>query len=182
MLYIRNNFIVVINVLSKEGFIKDAFSQENILRIENKSKKDILSRIISFMSFRFIGKMEWEFILSNQVVFKIEKRVFDSSLWIKYNFNDSFYNLYRVEVSNAILPFFSSINILELDGNIVFRCKRNSILDYSVVDNFGIAYAIISKSTPNLVEEHYHVRIDRFLDSYKNYIFLSLPVIMSVFY
>ncbi|MCS7243445.1 MAG: hypothetical protein RMJ36_01755 [Candidatus Calescibacterium sp.] len=181
MIFPRNSFLIDISNLNKEGTVKDLFTKDVLLKIVNKSKNDILSRVVNFMSFRFIGKMEWDFIFGEQPVIKIEKKVFDTSIYIKYNFNNSFYNLYRVDVINSIFPFSSVFSIYDSNGVECFRCKKDGVLDYKVVDNKGIVYATINKSSLRVLKEEYYVSIERLLDSYQNYIFLSLPVIISVF-
>ncbi|MCX7759188.1 MAG: hypothetical protein N2169_06250 [bacterium] len=181
MLFPRNSFIIDISNLNKEGVVRDLFTKDVLLKIINKSKNDILSRVVNFMSFRFIGKMEWEFLFSEQPVMKIEKKVFDTSIYVKYNFNNSFYNLYRVDVINSIFPFSSVFSVYDSNGVQRFKCKKDGVLDYKVVDNNGIVYATINKSSLRVLKEEYHVNIERLLDSYQNYIFLSLPVIISVF-
>ncbi len=177
----RKNFLVKISNLNKDGLIIDPLSNQTILKIKNNSLKDIFSKILNVITFRLIGKIEFDFLIGDDVAFKLVKDQFKSSIYLKYPFEGNFYDLYRIETFGSFLPIVFSFNIFE-GRNLVFMCRRKKLLEYEVVDRNNLVFATIYKAGSTIFEDSYNVNINNFLDANKNYIFLALPVVISVFY
>ncbi len=179
MFFIRNFFVVSIDNLTKEGSVLDFNSKEVLVKIKNDSK-DWGSRFLSFLTFNFMGKMKWSFLLDNQEFFMVYKETFDNNVYFKYKFNHEFYNLYKIDISNSFLPFINKIFIKNLRNKTEFICRKRNFLIYEVFDRDNVLYCSMGKS--GFLKQEYFVKVDRFLESVDNYLFLGLPLVISVFY
>ncbi|MFN4219364.1 MAG: hypothetical protein ACK4GJ_00385 [bacterium] len=175
----RSYFVVNIYSLGKNGVIIDELSKQVIIEIKNKTGFSIGDKIINLMSFNMLGKMEWDFVFDNQTIFKLQKKFLESSIYLRYLFEGKYYDLFKIRVYNVFLPFLTGIKIESKDG-LKLDCKKKDFLDYEIVDNEGVSYCLISKRGG--FKEEYHVRVVNFLEGVNNYIFLSIPLIISVFY
>lgn len=175
----RNYFLMEIDSLSKNGIIIDGLSKQVIIEIKNKTGFSIGDKIINLMTFRTLGKMEWDFVFNNQIIFKLQKNFFENTIFLRYFFEGKYYDLYKIKVYNIFFPFLGSLKIEGKDGLNLY-CKRKNLLDYEINDGKGVSYCFISKRGG--LKEEYHVKVINFLDGFNNYIFLSIPLVISVFY
>ncbi|MEN3014831.1 MAG: hypothetical protein ABDH21_02050 [bacterium] len=180
MFSVKNNFIVMIRNLNKEGEIIDAITKEKVIIIKNRFARNIGSSIINMVSFSLLGGAEWDFIHQSNVIFKLKKSTFNS-LVLAYNFNDNFYNVWKIRTIGTLSKFFGNIVFESINGKLL-QLKRRGLLHYSLVDSVDEIYCSVTKEIRGLVEEQYYLTVHKFLESEQNYVFLVLPVIISVYF
>jgi len=181
--YLRRDFLVRISFLGKDGKIIDLQSDKEIIKIVNKSSLDIFSKILNVFSWNLLGFMQWDFDYDGQVIFRLKKGSLERFIFLEYFFDSKFYRIYKIEFNSfPIFSYFSTIKIFDVNDKEVFRCFSNRPGYYVVRDLFNndVCYITRHFSLVSLNFSDYRVFINNFLSGVENYIFLSLPLIISI--